>query len=196
MQLGQDVPLASIRSACFAVTMRGTLAMVLAITPVVAGCGEATRSAAENARSSQQPPSTASSPSAPTGSPEVMVKSPKRAGRELKVAGSAYGPMLFDRSGQAIYLFARERARTPKCYGACADAWPPVLTTGPPQGSGAIREQLLGTTRRKDGSQQVTYDGHPLYFYAHEGKNEVLCHNVSEFGGLWLVVTPSGEPAA
>ncbi|HEX2174573.1 MAG TPA: hypothetical protein VHG70_01575 [Nocardioidaceae bacterium] len=176
--------------------MRGTLAMVLAITPVVAGCGGATRSAPEDEQSSQSPPSKASSPSATTGSPDVIARSPKRAGRELKVGGSAYGPMLFDRSGQAIYLFAKERASRPKCYGGCADAWPPVLTTGPPQGSGAIREQLLGTTRRKDGSRQVTYDGHPLYFYAHEGKNEVLCHNVSEFGRLWLVVTPSGEPAA
>jgi predicted lipoprotein with Yx(FWY)xxD motif len=104
--------------------------------------------------------------------------------------------MLFDRTGQAIYLFDKEATRSSECYGACARAWPPVLTTGRPRGSGAIRDQLLGTTRRKDGSQQVTYDGHPLYFYAHEGKNEVLCHNVSEFGGLWLVVTPSGEPAA
>lgn len=104
--------------------------------------------------------------------------------------------MLFDRSGQAIYLFDKEATGTPQCYGACARAWPPVLTTGPPQGSGRVRDQLLGTTRRKNGSRQVTYAGHPLYFYAHEGKNEVLCHNVSEFGGLWLVVTARGAPAA
>ena len=51
-----------------------------------------------------------------------------------------------------------------------------------------------GTT--VDGSTQVTYAGHPLYYYAHEGKNQVTCHNVSEFGGLWLVVTPTGQAAA
>jgi predicted lipoprotein with Yx(FWY)xxD motif len=103
--------------------------------------------------------------------------------------------MLFDASGQAIYLFEKERASTPACYGACAEAWPPVLTEGPPKGAGRVRSRLLGTTQRKDGSLQVTYAGHPLYYYAHEGKNQVLCHNVSEYGGLWLVVTPSGEPA-
>lgn len=104
--------------------------------------------------------------------------------------------MLFDQPGQAIYLFDKETTSTPECYGACAQAWPPVLTHGPPQATGTARPELLDTTRRKDGTQQVSYNGHPLYFYAHEGRNEVRCHNVSEFGGLWLVVTPAGEPAA
>jgi len=54
---------------------------------------------------------------------------------------------------------------------------------------------LLGTTPRTDGSTQVTYAGHPLYYYAHEGKNVVTCHNVNEFGGLWLAVTPTGQAA-
>jgi predicted lipoprotein with Yx(FWY)xxD motif len=70
-----------------------------------------------------------------------------------------------------------------------------VLTDGAPRARGDARSDLLGTTKRRDGSLQVTYDGHPLYFYAHEGKNEVLCHNVSEYGGLWLVVTPEGDAA-
>jgi predicted lipoprotein with Yx(FWY)xxD motif len=71
-----------------------------------------------------------------------------------------------------------------------------VLTEGPPGADGEVDAALLGTTERDDGSVQVTYNGHPLYFYAHEGKNEVLCHDVAEFGGVWLVVTPAGEPAA
>jgi hypothetical protein len=53
-----------------------------------------------------------------------------------------------------------------------------------------------GTTQRRDGTTQVTYAGHPLYYYAHEGRGQVLCHDVVEFGGTWLVVTPTGEPAA
>ena len=104
--------------------------------------------------------------------------------------------MLFDRLGQAIYLFDREATRRAECYGACAKAWPPVLTKGAPRASGDVRAALLGTTERDDGSTQITYAGHPLYYYAHEGPNQVLCHNVREFGGLWLVVTPAGEPAA
>ncbi len=103
--------------------------------------------------------------------------------------------MLFDRSGQAIYLFEKESTKRARCYGACAEAWPPVLTKGEPRASAKTRQGLLGTTRRNDGSTQVTYAGHPLYFYVNEGKNEVLCHNVNQFGALWLVVTPGGNPA-
>ena len=113
----------------------------------------------------------------------------------IKTGDSEFGRILFDGTGQAIYLFDRETTRRPDCYGACAEAWPPVLTEGEPRPAGTVKSTLLGTTRRADGSTQATYAGHPLYFYAHEGKNEVLCHNVTEFGGLWLGVTPGGTPA-
>ena len=91
--------------------------------------------------------------------------------------------MLFNASGQAIYLFDAERGTRPECYGECADAWPPVLTSGNPQAKRRVRPDLLGTTRRSDGATQVTYAVHPLYFYAHEGKYQVLCHNIEEYGG-------------
>jgi predicted lipoprotein with Yx(FWY)xxD motif len=70
-----------------------------------------------------------------------------------------------------------------------------VLTTGAPQGSGASQTGLLGTVDRSDGSTQVTYGGHPLYYYAHEDPGQVLCHDVDDYGGTWLVVTPEGSPA-
>ena len=104
--------------------------------------------------------------------------------------------MLYDASGQPIYLFDAEATSRPECYGECAQAWPPVLTKGKPRAQGEVRADLLGTTRRRDGSTQITYAGHPLYFYAHEGKYQVLCHNVDEFGGTWLVVKPDGKPAS
>jgi predicted lipoprotein with Yx(FWY)xxD motif len=104
--------------------------------------------------------------------------------------------MLYDVSGQPIYLFDAEATSRPECYGECAEAWPPVLTKGKPRAEGGVRPDLLGTTRRRDGSTQITYAGHPLYFYAHEGKYQVLCHNVDEFGGTWLVVKPNGNPAS
>ena len=103
--------------------------------------------------------------------------------------------MLYDASLQAIYLFDAEQSARPECYDECADAWPPVLTPGKPQATGRVQSDLLGTTRRRDGATQVTYAGHPLYFYADEGKNEVLCHNVEGFGGTWLVVQPDGDAA-
>lgn len=118
------------------------------------------------------------------------------AGLPVTSGDSDYGPMLFDDGGQAIYLFDKEVGGRPDCYGDCAVAWPPVLTTGIPQATGSVRPELLGTVSRDDGSTQVTYAGHPLYFYAHEGPGQVLCHDVVGFGGTWLVVTPEGTPAA
>ena len=120
----------------------------------------------------------------------------KRTGTVIKSGNSQFGLMLFDGTGQAIYLFDKERTTKPECYGACAKAWPPVLTMGTPVAADEIRPSLLGTAERTDGTTQVTYGGHPLYFYAHEAKNEVKCHNIQGFGGLWLVVTPAGLAAA
>jgi predicted lipoprotein with Yx(FWY)xxD motif len=119
-------------------------------------------------------------------------KEPKP-GTEITVASSQFGDVLFDGSNQAIYLFDKETGSTPECYGECAAAWPPVLTDGEPLASGGAEQKLLGTTERDDGSTQVTYAGQPLYYYAHEGPGQVLCHNVSEFGGLWLVLDASGQ---
>ena len=117
-------------------------------------------------------------------------------GTRIIVAPSDYGPMLYDASGQPIYLFTAESDDRPRCYGACAEDWPPVLTRGTPSATASARTGLLDTTRRTDGSTQLTYGGHPLYFYAHEGTYEVLCHNVTEYGGTWLVVQPDGSAAA
>jgi predicted lipoprotein with Yx(FWY)xxD motif len=114
-------------------------------------------------------------------------------GTEIKVADSQYGPILFDSSNQAIYLFDKETSATSQCYGACAEAWPPVLTEGEPRAGNGVDAKLLSTTERDDGSVQVTYNGHPLYYYVDDPRGEVLCHNVEEFGGLWLVVEPGGE---
>jgi predicted lipoprotein with Yx(FWY)xxD motif len=113
----------------------------------------------------------------------------------IMAAKSDFGTILHDTSGQPIYLFDAESGNRPKCYDDCAKAWPPVLTSGAPRAKGAVRADLLGTTHRSDGSTQITYAGHPLYFYAHEGKFQVLCHNVEEFGGTWLAVQPNGRPA-
>ena len=113
----------------------------------------------------------------------------------INMDDSEYGPMLFDERGQAIYLFDKETSETAECYGDCAADWPPVLTDGPPEAGGEAGAGLLGTTERDDGSVQVTYNGHPLYFYADEGPGQVLCHDVDHYGGTWLVVTPEGDAA-
>ena len=111
------------------------------------------------------------------------------------VAESEFGPMLYGADGQAIYLFDLENSADPRCYDDCAAAWPPVLTKGLPVAGKGVAAGMLGVTRRTDGSTQVTYAGHPLYFYAHEDPWQVLCHDFADFGGTWYVVQPDGGAA-
>jgi predicted lipoprotein with Yx(FWY)xxD motif len=163
---------------------------------LVVGCGTSSCSGSMPGNSaSPSGTSSAPSPSAPSPSP-ASSRSAEPAGTTILAADSKFGIILYDATGQPIYLFDAETTGRPKCYGECAEAWPPVLTKGTPRAKDQARSNLLGTTRRSDDSLQVTYDGHPLYFYAHEGKYQVLCHNVTEFGGTWLVVQPDGKPAA
>ncbi|HYY65461.1 MAG TPA: hypothetical protein VE688_12645 [Gaiellaceae bacterium] len=107
---------------------------------------------------------------------------------------SRYGKILFDGRGRVLYLFARDRAGRSSCSGACAKAWPPSLTKGVPRAGRGVNAKLLGTTKRKDGTLQVTYGKHPLYYFKEDTKaGQIKCQNVSNFGGLWLVVAPSGK---
>ena len=107
---------------------------------------------------------------------------------------SKYGKVLFDGHGRSLYLFARDKRGQSSCYGACAQAWPPLLAAGKPNADPGVRASLLGTVKRRDGSHQVTYAGHPLYGFANDVKRgQITCQNVSEFGAKWLVVTPAGK---
>jgi predicted lipoprotein with Yx(FWY)xxD motif len=161
-------------------------AVILVVAGLSACAGDPAQDAGaqQSSTTSSAPPSAAATPSAAPAP-----------GTALTTGDSEFGVMLFDPRGQAIYLFDKETAGTPDCYDECAVAWPPVLTDGAPQAGGEVRADLLGTVARADGSSQVTYAGHPLYFYAHEGPGQVLCHDVVEYGGTWLVVTPAGTPA-
>jgi predicted lipoprotein with Yx(FWY)xxD motif len=114
-------------------------------------------------------------------------------GTEVVLADSQYGPVLFGPEQRAIYLFDKESSDTSRCYGACAEAWPPVLTEGSPEAGDGVDAKLLGTTARDDGSTQVTYDGRPLYYYVDDPRGQILCHGVEEFGGVWLAVQPDGN---
>ena len=116
-----------------------------------------------------------------------------RKGTRVILDDSEYGSMLFGANRQAIYIFENDPRGRTVCYGECAVAWPPVFTKGKPRAGRGVRAALLGTVRRRNGRRQVTYAGKPLYFYAHEGRGEVRCHNVNLNGGLWWVVGPDGR---
>jgi predicted lipoprotein with Yx(FWY)xxD motif len=162
----------------------------LAAALVAIGCGDDDAATPE-----QEVKAPVMTEAATTEAAEPAAK-PKRTGRVIKVVDSDYGRVLADRKGEALYLFDKEQTKTSRCYGACAAAWPPALTKGEPRaGSGAV-QRLLVTTRRRDGKLQVTYRGHPLYYYVRDTPGNILCQNVDEFGGLWLVVKPDGSPVA
>jgi predicted lipoprotein with Yx(FWY)xxD motif len=111
----------------------------------------------------------------------------------LTLKNTRYGRILFDGKNRVLYGFTRDRRGGPsQCYGACARAWPVYYSRGSLKAGRGVRKAMLGTVRRRDGRRQITYNGWPLYYYAHEGPGEVKCQNVREFGGLWLVVKPNG----
>ncbi len=110
----------------------------------------------------------------------------------VTIRSSQYGPVLFDGSNRALYAFTRDPRGRSTCYEACAAAWPPYLVRGAPAAGRGTSRSLLGTTRRRDGTRQLTYAGRPLYYYAADPVGQVLCQNIREFGGLWLVVRGSG----
>ncbi len=113
---------------------------------------------------------------------------------DVKVDRSRYGKILVDGHGRTLYLFTRDRGGKSRCYGDCADAWPPQLAHGDQVAGAGLDQAKLGTTTRRGGAKQVTYAGHPLYYYISDRKpGQILCQNVDEFGGTWLVVSPAGH---
>ena len=112
----------------------------------------------------------------------------------LKVRTTRFGKILFAGNGRVVYGFTRDRRNGPsQCYGACAAAWPVYFARGTLKAGTGVKQSLLGTVRRRDGRRQVTYNGWPLYYYAHEKAGEVKCQNVVTHGGTWLVERPSGK---
>jgi predicted lipoprotein with Yx(FWY)xxD motif len=120
-----------------------------------------------------------------------------QSGATLTVRDSRYGRVLFDGRGYALYAFTRDRrGGLSRCYGACARAWPVYFAPRRLRAASGVNPSLLGTTRRRDGRRQVTYNGRPLYRYVGDRRpGLILCQNVDEFGGKWLIVRPSGKLA-
>jgi predicted lipoprotein with Yx(FWY)xxD motif len=111
---------------------------------------------------------------------------------ELVLRSSQYGQVLSDTHHRAVYMFAADHGSKSTCYGACANAWPPLLTHGAPHAGAGLNGTLIGTTKRSDGSLQVTYAGHPLYYFSGDKGTEIRCQHVKLNGGYWYVVRASG----
>jgi predicted lipoprotein with Yx(FWY)xxD motif len=107
---------------------------------------------------------------------------------------SSLGTFLVDANGRTLYLWDADHGSKSTCTGACAQAWPPLTTTTTPKASGAVKASLLGTTKRTDGTREVTYAGHPLYTFAGDTQpGQTTGQGSNGFGAPWWVVTPAGK---
>jgi predicted lipoprotein with Yx(FWY)xxD motif len=104
------------------------------------------------------------------------------------------GMILVDSKGFTVYDFHKDKGSTSSCYGPCAQSWPPVLTEGEPEVGNGASASMLGTTKRKDGTMQVTYAGHPLYTFVEDKKpGEANGNDISLYGGEWYALKGNGE---
>jgi predicted lipoprotein with Yx(FWY)xxD motif len=150
---------------------------------LVAACGGGTNSASAS--------STTAATSAPTTTTTTTTTGPAASGSalELKTAKGAPGIWLTDSAGRTLYLYTKDKGTTSVCYSTCAQNWPPLTTTGPVTITGQYTVPSdLGTTARTDGTQQVTYGGHPLYYF--KGDTAPGQTNGQGVGGIWYLIGP------
>ena len=154
----------------------GALAVIGAL--VLAACG----GSSYGGNSSQTTSSKASVPAATSSAaPVVTAKS------------SSLGTFLVDAKGRTLYLWDADHGAMSTCNGACATDWPPLTTKAAPKAGAGVKASLLGTSKRSDGTQEVTYAGHPLYYFAGDtAAGQSTGQGSAAFGAPWWVVSPAG----
>jgi predicted lipoprotein with Yx(FWY)xxD motif len=159
----------------------------IALTLAIAGCG--------GGSASSGPATGATSPS--TAQPTVPPNPEENSAAFVSLASvPKLGLVLVDSQGRTLYGFEGDRGPRSSCYGACARAWPPLLTRGAPEPSNGTPAAKLGTARRQDGGTQVTYAGHPLYTFSGDKRpGKASGDGVSAFGASWFALKASGQPA-
>jgi predicted lipoprotein with Yx(FWY)xxD motif len=157
----------------------GAIPVVVAL--VIAGCGGGGSTSSGNTASSAPPAPPPSS--APTASAQTV-----------GVTSGKLGTFLVDSKGKTLYLFEADKGNNSSCNGACASVWPPATTSGPPTAGPNVTAAKLGTTMRSDGKLQMTYNGHPLYYYVADTKTgDTTGQGLNQFGALWYVLAPNGN---
>jgi predicted lipoprotein with Yx(FWY)xxD motif len=126
--------------------------------------------------------------SAPTQSPAQSPPAASAAAVDAKKIG--LGTIVVDGKGMTLYMFEKDKGGKSSCDGACAAAWPPLLTSGTPTAGAGVKTSLLGTTKRSDGSTQVTYHNWPLYYFVKDkAPGDATGQNVDAFGAEWYVLS-------
>ncbi len=167
---------------------------LLAVAAIVTGCGGGDSSSSGGAYSGNggggygggSSTTSSKSKSASEGSGGAGVVSAAKVGD--------LGTVLVTSDGMTLYDFHKDKGGKSACYGACAGAWPPLLTDGEPKVEGGAQAGMLGTTKRKDGTVQVTYNGWPLYTYVGDREpGEANGNDIDQFGAEWYALQPNGE---
>jgi predicted lipoprotein with Yx(FWY)xxD motif len=149
----------------------------------VAACG-----GGGSATAAANKPTTAATPAPKSAAPHAPT---------VRVAKTRLGKALVDSRGRTVYLFTKDAGTKSTCSGECATAWPPLRATGKPTVSGAAKASQVGTTTRSDGTQQVTYNGHPLYRFVKDTKSgDTNGEGLTAFGGSWFAVSRTGKRIA
>ncbi|HEY2741483.1 MAG TPA: hypothetical protein VGI69_04795 [Gaiellaceae bacterium] len=114
----------------------------------------------------------------------------------LRLGDSADGRVLVDNEGHSVYLFEKDESGESYCGGACAAVWPPLATSTAPRAGVGVQDAALGTIKRSDGDMQVTYHGHPLYYYAADASTpgKTKGEDIDQFGDSWYLVGSQGQP--
>jgi predicted lipoprotein with Yx(FWY)xxD motif len=164
----------------------GALALIAAL--VVAGCGGSDNSSGSGGAYGSADKATKPASSEGSGGGTAAIVSANTV--------ADLGKVIVDSKGFTLYDFHKDKGGKSACYGACAKVWPPLLSEGKPQvGEGAMASKL-GTTKRKDGTLQVTYAGWPLYTYEADKKpGDANGNDIDSFGAQWYALLPSGEEA-
>lgn len=100
---------------------------------------------------------------------------------------------LTDSTGRSLYLFESDHGSESSCGSGCDTVWPPLTTDGQPHTAPGTHAGMLGTISRSDGSTQVTYGGHPLYYYSGDSQpHQTNGEGLDDFGAEWYLVSPGG----
>jgi predicted lipoprotein with Yx(FWY)xxD motif len=174
------------------------VALLVALALVVAGCGS---DSSTGSAYSGKGGGGGSKPAAAEETSESSAKGGYGEGAEASSDGIVsaakvgdLGTILVDSQGLTLYDFHADKGGKSACYDACAAAWPPLLTEGDPQAQGPADRSMLGTSKRKDGTLQVTYNGWPLYTYAgDQNPGEANGNDIDQFGAEWYALQPDGE---
>lgn len=166
-----------------------------AVAILAVACGGGSTSAAGATTTTAPTTTTAATTTTTTTTTSAAASSSASASASaltLRTARGSAGIWLTGVGGRALYGYTVDQGAKSNCYGACATAWPPLTATGSVSVTGQFTAQkFLGVTTRTDGTKQVTYGGHPLYYYqGDKGPGQIKGQGV---GGVWFLIGPVGN---